>query len=305
MTNKNKLLLGLLGILLMSLLFTGAAGACRKLGPLVSTDWLLTHGSERDVVIIDIRSAAEYEAGHIGGAISAPFEVPYSAWSAMRGELLLELPDQSELFNTIGLCGITKNSRVVVVTSGPAEPPYSIAAATRVALTLIYAGVKDVAVLDGGYAKWLAESKPVTTTVPVVSAVTWLGEADEGLFVSVEYIHERIGKAMIIDARDTDVYNGTIVEAYTAKPGHISTAISLPARLLWNEDGTYRPSGVLWKTAKAAIGKQKPKEIILYCGAGGYASSWWYVLTRVLGFKNVKIFDGSAQEWGIYYDMVL
>jgi thiosulfate/3-mercaptopyruvate sulfurtransferase len=170
-------------------------------------------------------------------------------------------------------------------------------------LTLIYAGIKKVAVLDGGYAKWLAEGKPVTTAVPVISAQTYRGKVNDRIFVSMEYLRGQIGKALIIDARDAAVYNGSVVESYAAKPGHIPTAISLPAVLLWNTDGTNRPTGVLRQAVNDAIGKKDQKEIIIYCGVGGYASSWWYVLTRVLGYRHVKVFDGSAQEWAINYDM--
>ncbi|MGD9154995.1 MAG: rhodanese-like domain-containing protein [Bacillota bacterium] len=301
---KTKLFLCLLGSLLMGLVLTSSAGAVRcKFEPIVSTDWLQTHNGQSDLVIIDIRSAEEYETEHIANAVNIPFVVPYSAWSDMRNDLLLELPGESDLFETIGSCGITRNSRVVIVPSGPAEPQYPLAGATRVALTLIYAGIKKVAVLDGGYAKWLAEGKPVTTAVPVISAQTYRGKVNDRIFVSMEYLRGQIGKALIIDARDAAVYNGSVVESYAAKPGHIPTAISLPAVLLWNTDGTNRPTGVLRQAVNDAIGKKDQKEIIIYCGVGGYASSWWYVLTRVLGYRHVKVFDGSAQEWAINYDM--
>jgi thiosulfate/3-mercaptopyruvate sulfurtransferase len=74
-----------------------------------------------------------------------------------------------------------------------------------------------------------------------------------------------------------------------------------------NPDGTYayRDKSTLGAMASGVIGKHRDKEIIVYCGVGGYASSWWFVLTQVLGYDNVRIFDGSAQEWVMKkYDMV-
>ena len=280
-----------------------------SLPPIVSTDWLEANGDLENLVIIDIRSSAEYEAGHIGNAINVPFEFPISAWITMRDGLFLELPEKDDLFNTIGSIGITKHSLVVIVTVGPTEPPYPLANATRVADTLIYAGVKNVTILDGGYAKWAAEGRPTTTDVPVVDPVTYKGQVDKKMFVPIEYVKEQVdkndGKSIIIDARDANVYSGEVIEPWTDKPGHIPTAKSLPTVWIWNEDGTYKSKEALQEMASAVVGDKKNEEIIVYCGVGGYASSWWYVLTEVLEYKKVKIYDGAAQEWGIYYDMVL
>lgn len=78
------------------------APATRRIDPLVSTEWLATNSNLDDLVIIDIRTAAEYEAGHIAGAINVPFEVPFSAWITMENDLLLELPNTDTLLATIG-----------------------------------------------------------------------------------------------------------------------------------------------------------------------------------------------------------
>jgi thiosulfate/3-mercaptopyruvate sulfurtransferase len=74
--------------------------------------------------------------------------------------------------------------------------------------------------------------------------------------------------------------------------------------LIWNEDGTYRSVEELDQLVLSVVG-DKDKEIVVYCGVGGYASTWWFVLTEVLDYKHVKIFDGAAQEWAKYYDMEL
>ena len=277
--------------------------------PIVSTDWLEASNGLENLVIIDVRSSSDYEAGHIANSINVPFEVPFSAWITMRDDLLLEVPDKDDLFNTIGSIGITKHSFVVVVTVGPTAPPYPLANATRVADTLLYAGVKNVTILDGGYAKWAAEGKSTTTDVPLVNPVSYRGKIDKKMFVSIEHVKKQIeknkGKTILIDARDSNVYDGSVVEPFADKPGHIPTARSLPTVWIWNEDGTYKSKETLQELASSVITEDKYKEIIVYCGVGGYATSWWYVLTQVLEYKNVKIYDGAAQEWVRYYDMVL
>lgn len=271
----------------------------RTIEPLVSVEWLSANLDDPNLVIIDIRPAEAYDAGHIPGAISEPFEVPFSAWITMRDDLLLEVPDETELFAAIGSLGIAPGSSVVVVSaSNPDEPfHYGLANANRVADTLIYAGVSDVGILNGGHTKWVADGLPTTTEVPTVSAVTYEAEVNERMFVSKEYVKDRIGRAVLIDARDPDVYFGAAIEAFAPVPGHIPTARSLPAPWIWFEDETYDDPEILGAMAAGVVGSNKCREVIVYCGVGGYTSSWWYILTQVLGYRNVKIYDGSAQDW--------
>ena len=297
----------------------------RKIDPIVSTDWLADNLENEGLVIIDIRSPADYAAAHIPGSINEPFVTgfdpicgPSSNWITGREVgsncLWLQLPQKEDLFETIGNLGITKRSLVVIVTAPNAgEPPYyGLANATRVADTLIYAGVKNVAILDGGYPKWVAEGKPTDNVVPQVIPIEYNSKVNKEMFVSIEYVRKHIGRTVIIDARDAEVYFGAAIEPFAPKEGHIPTARSLPTPWMWklNPDGTYtyKDAEILRAMASGVIGrhgKHRDKEIIVYCGVGGYASSWWFVLTQVLRYENVRIFDGSAQEWVMNdYDMV-
>jgi thiosulfate/3-mercaptopyruvate sulfurtransferase len=293
-------------VLISSLILGNAAyanPAGRWPGPLVSCDWLESHTGANDLVIVDIRTAAEYAAGHIEHSVSAPFEVPYSAWITMRDDLLLELPDTAALFSTLRSLGISPHSKVVVVTSA-AQPPYPQANAPRVAETLGYAGVRDVTILDGGYPAWVAQGRPTTTAVPTVTPSTFAGTVDGDAFVDLEHVAGRIGTALLLDARDPEVYAGNVIEPWADKPGHIPTAVSLPATLIWNADGTYKSRRELRNLAEGVIGRHGGnREIIVYCGVGGYAGSWRYVLSAILGYTNVTMYDGSAQEWVRYHDM--
>jgi thiosulfate/3-mercaptopyruvate sulfurtransferase len=202
---------------------------------------------------------------------------------------------------------------VIVTAPNPKEPPFfGLANANRVADTLIYAGVKDVAILDGGYPKWVAEGRAATKEVPALNPVKYQGKVNKAMFVPIDYVKKHVEKAIIIDARDSDVYFGATIEPFANKAGHIPSARSLPAPWIWDlnaDNGTYmyKDSETLRAVAYGVIGQSadpKSQEIIVYCGVGGYASSWWFVLTQVLGCQNVKIYDGAAQEWVNYYDMV-
>jgi thiosulfate/3-mercaptopyruvate sulfurtransferase len=326
---KTKLFFTVLAsILIAALLPCGSALAwyhplsSRIMDPIVSTDWLNDNSSK--VVIIDIRSPGDYGAGHIPGAINEPFVTgfdpftgPSSNWIIGSDDgLWLEVPDDDDLFATIGNLGITSDSWVVIVTApNPDEPPfYGLANGTRVAATLIYAGVKNVAILNGGYPKWVAGGNESTDDVPVVEPVRYRGTVNKGMFVSISYVRRHLWRADIIDARDADVYFGATIEPLAPVEGHIPGAASLPAPWIWdlNIDGTYTFKAPETLGAMAAGVPGDPRhhrgwghKTIVYCGVGGYASSWWFVLTQVLGYHQVKFYDGSAQEWVMEgYEMV-
>jgi thiosulfate/3-mercaptopyruvate sulfurtransferase len=317
--------------LLLTILVTSSISGCsasirheapsgRMIDPIVSTEWLDANSRLEDLFIIDIRDAADYAAGHIPGSINEPFVTandscagPSSNWIIGTKDCLwLEFPDVDDLFRFIGKLGITKDSRVVIVTSTtPNEPPFfGFANAIRVADTLIYAGIGNVAVLDGGYPKWVLEGRSTTKKVPALKSAAYQGEINKTMLVPMDHVNKQIGKAIIIDARDATDYTG--LRGDTTGGGHIPTALSLPAPWIWNHnpDGTYtyKDLKALGKMASRVIGQSEDsrgQEIIVYCGVGGYASAWWFVLTQVLGYDDVRIYDGSVQEWIRNYDMVV
>jgi thiosulfate/3-mercaptopyruvate sulfurtransferase len=270
----------------------------RAIDPLVSTDWLEAQLPGAELVIIDIRFAEDYAAGHIPGAISVPFGL-VSAWADSDEELLLQLPAKVDLFKLIGDCGLTVDSKVVIVgrLEEPPGPPYPLADAVRVATTLIYAGVKNVAVLAGAYPKWAREGRQTTTEVPEITPLAYSSAVDSDMWVSTEYVKDRIGKCVIVDARDPDQYFGVSIDPFVDMRGHIPTARSLPLIWVWEADGTYRPAELIEHMAAGVIGGSREQEVLLYCGVGGYASTWWFLLTQLLGYTNVKIYDGSMEAW--------
>lgn len=265
----------------------------RTIPPLVSTEWLNENLHDPSLVVIDIRSPSEYEAGHIFRSINIPF-APVSKWSVIRNDLLLELPNAEDLFKTIGDAGIDENSKVVIV--GKTDNTFALADAARVAFTLIYAGVKNVAILNGGINKWIQEKREITREIIETRAKKYVGKIQSHMVVSKEYVLSRIGRAIIIDARDPDVYFVVNIEPFAPVRGHIPTAKNLPAPWIWEKDGTYRSEDELRSIVSNIIPSTK-SEVIIYCGVGGYATAWWYVLHEILGYENVKVYDGSWQEW--------
>jgi thiosulfate/3-mercaptopyruvate sulfurtransferase len=289
---------------------------------IVSVEWLNNNHNMDNMVIIDIRPEELYKAGHIPNSVNIPFEAIHCIWvnKIFDPGNILQMPEKDTLSKNLGKYGINSRSKIVVVTNFNPKiqippPSYAISGATRVATTLLYAGVKQVSVLDGGYEKWVAEKNKTSTKIPKVKLVNFNGIFNNSIIVDMKYVKSKIGKSTIIDARDLEVYDGTRKPDFALKSGHIKTAISLPAINMWNyipgdltynkdNDGTYLCKDMLNLIAGKAISDKK-SEIILYCGVGGYASSWYFVLTQVLDYKNVKIYDGSAQEWSRHYEMYI
>jgi thiosulfate/3-mercaptopyruvate sulfurtransferase len=260
------------------------------------------------LVIVDVRSQEEYLEGHIPGSINLPILMPVSAW-IVSGELLMELPPVEDLEDMLGEAGISNDSKIVLISGNSLapEPPYVLANATRVFVTLHYVGIKDVAILNGGINKWVDAGLTLETEPTVLAPATFEANANQDLFVTTDYVEASIGNKVIIDTRDANVYSGEVIEPWASKPGHIPTALSMPAIDVWNADDSYKSVKELKALFEAAIGDNvsKNEEIIIYCGVGGYTSTGYFVIHSVLGYKNVKLYDGSAQAWVLENDMEL
>ena len=305
---KNTFLFGLVFTAIMTLpLYADCAQPKRVVDPFVSTQWLADNMGNKSLVLLDVRAPDTYSKGHIPGAANFPGLGNFYVNLFSKETPWMELPEKKALFATIGKAGITGDSIVVIVgrTAGPMAV-YAIADATRVAITLLYAGIDNVAILDGGFDKWASEGKPTSTDPVQPNSRTYDGNEDKAMFVTKEYVEKVIGKSILVDARDSDAYFGLTQAPWEKRGGHIPTAKSLPSPWLWDlikdKDGVltygiYKDSNVAREMASSVIGKDMGKEIIVYCGVGGYASTMYYMLTQVAGYKDVKIFDGSMQVW--------
>lgn len=253
-----------------------SAGA-RGIEPLVTTQWLEDNLFTPNLVILDVRKGDAYVAGHIPGASN----VAYGAWAVKRKVLNHELPADYDLPDLIGLAGINKDSKVVVVSSW--DTPLERMDAFRVAWTLIYSGIKDVAVLEGGYTKWIKEKRPFSTAIEEKAGPPYKGEFDRNVFVKKQDVINKLNTALILDTRSPRIKN----------------AKNVPAVAIFKDDLTFKPKEELEKIITPVVGTDKAKEIIIYCDSGKIATSWAFVLKELLGYTNVKVYDGSFEEWAL------
>ena len=262
------------------------AARSRDIPAIVSPDWLAKNLGDSRIVVLDIRSVEQYKKGHIPGAIN----VPMTLWAVSRNGLSLELPLEDDLSTLIRKTGMDASSHPVVVNR--IDTDFSRADMTRVAWTCAVAGIENAAVLDGGHNRWVREIKTLSAEEVNAKPAAYTVKMNRSLMASKEYVLEKIGKCILVDARLPEEYFGIAL-----KPGHIKSAVSLPTPWVFGADGTFRKEEDLLAMATGVIGANRSKEIILYCGFGGYACTWWFLLTQIFGYQNVRVYDGSMEEW--------
>lgn len=263
----------------------------REISPIVTIDWLEKNINNSKVVIIDIRREEEYKNGHIPGAVN----VFLGVWSIDRKNLKNEIPDDDALIDIIRNAEISNDSLVVV--AGLADSLSDLVNMTRVLFTLKYAGINNVAVLDGGINKWIKEQKKFSQDFVKPKTRDFIPRWNRNILANKEYVMNKIDKAIILDTRSSDVFYGVTKVDFVEKAGHIKGAKNLPSSWLYGKDNIYRNIDEMQAIAEGTVGRDKKKEIIVYCDSGKFATAWWFVLSEILGYENVKLYDGSMQEW--------
>ncbi len=288
--NAKRIIIRMFYAVLVLLLLWPISGLARDIAPVVSGEWLEKNLSAPGLVIVDIRKVESYKAGHVPGSLSAF----YGSWVAKKNNNTNELLEPDDLFDLLSSLGITPTSKVVIVGSVASAPEQCFR--TRVAWTLIYGGVKNVALLDGGMEKWLKDKRQVATDFSKAKESEYEGQLEKGINLSKEQILAGLGKAVVVDTRPPDFFFGVAKVPNVAKPGHLKTAVCLPSPWLLDGEGMMKKTEELAAMAAGVVGPDHAKEIMSYCNTGVFASGWWYVLREVLGYRNVKLHDGSMEE---------
>ena len=256
---------------------------------LISTDWLKTNLGADNVRIVDVRSnVADYWAGHIPGAV---YFHPDAMRLADRGVPVMLMPPEA-LAIMLGKMGISQKTSVIVYTEkGDFKAAYLVWA-------LDYIGHASSAVLEGGFGKWQAEGNPVTQDYPKITATqygrpTKLQNDVRANLAEVKKIVES-GGALILDVRPVELYTGE--KGAWKRKGHIKGSLSRFWGEDLKEDGTWKSRDEL-KAAYAKLGGAPEKPVIVSCGQGQMSSQTYFTLKYLLGYKSVKNYDGSFNEW--------
>ena len=270
---------------------------------LVSTGWLEAHLKDPDLRILDASwympdsgrdPKAEYEATHIPGARF--FDI--DEISDLRSSLPHMAPPVEKFISRMRAMGVGDGHQVVVYDGA------GLFSAARVWWLFRLMGKTDIAVLDGGLPKWLAEGRAVEDMAPILRDrhITVSRQAHMVRDVTQVAAASKLGDHTIIDARGPGRFAGTEVEPRPGlRSGHIPGSINVHYARLLTPDGTMKSPDEL-RAVFAEAGADLSKPAITSCGSGVTAAIVNLALER-LGKRDHALYDGSWSEWGMYGDL--
>lgn len=260
---------------------------------LVDVAWLENHYQDPNTVIIHFGPEEDYLEAHIPGAVWLSFDhisTPHEHTDDKS--LMLEIPDHAKLQDVFRQSGINNDSRVVVYWSSEWVTP-----STRMMLTLDYAGLgRQSVLLDGGLEAWTAAELPLTEEATYPKAGDFAMHPRSDLIVSAQWVQEHAGTPgySLVDARSAAHYDG-VMDSENGS-GHIRGAVNIDWRsLVEGEPATWHDSKALAAIFEEA-GVKPGDTVVGYCHVGQYATAMLFA-ARTLGY-DVKLYDGSMQEWG-------
>ncbi|MBA2520173.1 MAG: sulfurtransferase [Chloroflexia bacterium] len=262
---------------------------------LVSTEWVGEHLDDPKVRIVESdEDVLLYDIGHIPGAVKLDWHTD------LQNQVERDFINKAEFEQLLSRAGISNDTTVVFY--GDRNNWY----AAYTLWLFKYYGHKDVRIMNGGRAKWEAEGRPFTREVPSYEATTYTAqEADESIRAYRDDVLAQVkaGAPALIDVRSPAEYTGEVIhmQGYSQegaqRGGHVRGAQSIPWAKAANEDGTFKSPDEL-KAIYGPSGITPDKEVIAYCRIGERSSHTWFVLTYLLGYPNVRNYDGSWTEWG-------
>lgn len=257
---------------------------------LVDTAWIQEHADDPSVRLIDVRSDAEdYAAGHIPGAVHVSVGAEMTnPEDSTQGQILT----QDALSALLSRIGVTPETTLVVYDSN------NNLWAARAFWVLKYYQHADVRLYDGGLKTWEADGQELVTDEVVVTPTEYVAqEPDLAIRTTTEYVLEHLDDENVVmcDTRNGEEYAGTDVRA--ARGGHVPGAINVDWSASVDDDGTFKSAEDLHDLYTKA-GFDPSKEIITYCQTGVRGAHTWFVLSQLLGFPNVRNYDGSWAEYG-------
>jgi thiosulfate/3-mercaptopyruvate sulfurtransferase len=261
---------------------------------LVSTDWVAAHAKDSSVRLVEVDvDTTAYDQGHIEGAIAWNWQ------TELQDAIRRDLAEPTAFEALLGKAGISPETTVVLY--GDNNNWFAAWAFWQ----LKYYGHEKVLLMNGGRKKWLEEKRPLTTTAPSYPATKYRTKTpDAAIRAKRNQVFDAIEKhtAQLVDVRSVDEFTGKIIAppgmTETAqRAGHIPTAANIPWSQTVREDGTFKSAEEL-KQLYGSKGISGEKEVIAYCRIGERSSHTWFVLKYLLGYENVRNYDGSWTEWG-------
>ena len=262
---------------------------------LVTTDWLAEHlGDDGLVVIESNEDVLLYRTGHIPGAHHVDWHLD------LNDDVMREYVSPEAFAAMCSARGITPDSTVVVYGDN-----FNWWAAYALWVFSLF-GHADVRLLDGGRAKWVAEGRDMTTDATAATPSTYpvVPRDDATIRAFKEDVLKHIGNGPLVDVRSPGEFSGELLhmpdypQEGVQRGGHVPTAQNVPWKRAANDDGSFKSVDDLRGIYEGELGMKAGDDVITYCRIGERSSHTWFVLTHLLGFENVRNYDGSWVEWG-------
>ncbi|GAA5434983.1 sulfurtransferase [Deinococcus aquaticus] len=265
---------------------------------LVSTDWVAQNLNTPGVRLIEVdEDILLYDTGHIPGAVKLDWQT--DLWHPVERDFIT--PDKVTAL--LGSLGIGADDQIILY--GDKSNWW----ASYAYWFLSYSGVKNLKLMNGGRQKWMAEGRETTTDATPVQASEYPAlTRDDSLRAYRDEVKAHLkavqdGKGALVDVRSPDEFSGKVThmanypQEGVLRGGHIPGARSIPWAKATNEDGTFKSADEL-KALYEGEGVTADKEVIAYCRIAERSSHSWFVLRELLGYPNVRNYDGSWTEWG-------
>lgn len=273
-----------------ALLLCVALAALQGKDLLIATERL---ASIENALVLDVRPADAFSSGHIPGAAN----LDIGSLSETRDGVAGLLKPLEQVHAALAAAGVDPAKHIVAYCG--MEKPDDFKDAARMFWILEYVGYPQVSVLDGGLAKWKAEGRSLEQgPTSVKPAVIPDLKPREDLLATMEDVESAIkqGDKRLVDWRNADMYHGSKKADIVKAPGHIPTAKNLSSEeMVRGQDSTLKQAGTIEELAKTQ-GVDLNAPTITYCNSGRSASTGYFVL-RMLGNKQVSLYDGSMAEW--------
>ncbi len=286
-------------ILSLFITTTNAADSIKLPGPLVTADWLTENLSK--VVVLDVRKDLDsfLKEGHIEGAILVNSKKVRVKRKQANYELTGMLPDKKTYEKFMSAHGVGSNSTVVITMKG--KTPGQVAGATRLYWQMKYYGFKHVALLDGGNDAWEEALGDFTNDATIIKTMKFnAGAIHNEILAKVKDVEQSLtdSNTLLVDTRNLRFHIGLEKRSYVKKHGHIPGSQLLPYKFLFPAKGTakYHSTDIISQLLPA-LNISPKQNLILYCNSAFECSSVWFALHELVGLRNIRVYDGSLNEW--------
>ncbi|MDD2790340.1 MAG: rhodanese-like domain-containing protein [Sulfurimonas sp.] len=259
--------------------------------PSVTPQWLNKHIDDVNLRIIEVSTSDSYSREHIKNAQNTDI----GQWRIKEGTFFVVRPN-AVIEKEIQRLGIDEKSEVVLY--APISTPKDLLKASYIFWALNYHGITNVAILDGGLNQWKKESLPLSNTQTTAHTSNYKVKINKALLADKAYVMQHLHKIPMIDARPSDNYLGITPTDTVQRDGHIQGAMSYSWNYSINPEYLLKDTKKLAKLFAEGYNLDKNKEVLVYCTGGLETSYNYYILSGVLGYKNVRLYDASMKEWG-------